>query len=128
MRELSVAVVGLPYPNKDGSDRRFHLLLMQRGDPVELRPEPKNPFDEHAIAVFGHQGYCLGYVPSERAPFIGGQMRAGHDVQAVFQEHAEKIAVIRVRIGGGGPSLPPERKPPAEADFYPDAEGSEWGA
>lgn len=130
MHELSIAVVGIRYANRDGTNRRFHLELLARGDPVELRREPRNEFDEHAVAVFTITGYCVGYVPSERAPFVAGKMAASTEIQAVFQELRSEIAVIRVRIGGGAPTLPPEQnaKPLAEPELYPDPDAGEWGA
>jgi hypothetical protein len=47
MTELSLAVVGIDFPNPDKSrsNRRFEIALCRPGDPVELRPEPKNPAD-----------------------------------------------------------------------------------
>lgn len=134
-RELSLAVVGIDYPNADKgkTNRRFQLALCAPGDPVELRREPKNPHDEHAVAVFDQRGIQLGYLQSERAVYIGAKMAAGEELVAVFQELLATIGVIRVRFGGGEPTLPPpsEQRPRGPAigdDFYPDPEGPEWGA
>ncbi|MGI4950138.1 MAG: HIRAN domain-containing protein [Janthinobacterium lividum] len=142
MIELSLAVVGIDYPNPDGSNRRFHMALLDRGDPVELRREPGNKFDPHAVGVFGQDGIRIGYLPAGRAPFIGSKILDGLEVQAIFQEREATIGVIRARIGGGPPTLPPERpRTPrafhgavaiqgaqAESVFYPDEDGPEWGA
>ena len=97
-RELSIAVVGAPYPNKDGSNRQFEVKLSSPGDCVELLPEPKNRYDEHAVAVFSVRGVQIGYISSERAPLVGSLLRAGHDLAAVFQEETPWGAVIRVGI------------------------------
>lgn len=130
-RELSLAVVGLDYPNPDRSksNRRFEAALCRPGDPVELRPEPTNRHDPRAVAVFSARGVQLGYLTAERCGWIGAKLRAGEEVAAVFQETGTAATVIRVRFGGGAPSLPKKRRGrrPTE-DFYADPEGPEWGA
>lgn len=120
---LSLAVVGADYPNKRGPGRRFEIALCRPGDPVELRPEPKNPADRNAIAVYSERGVQLGYLTAERAPLIGKYMRDGHDVTAVFQAAVSFGAYIRVAFDGAAPELP-KLDPPAASDddsgFWPD--------
>ena len=131
MRALSIAIVGIDYPNKRGPARRFDLGICVPGEPVELRPEPKNQFDEHAIAVFSCRGIQLGYLPSERAVLIGTLMRQGHEVRAIFQALEPKVGWVRVAFDGEEPVLPPPVANRAEFDdsgFYPDDPGGEWGA
>lgn len=65
--ELSLAVVGIPYPNADGSSRIDELALCRRGECVELRLEPQNEHDSRAIAVFSARGAQIGYVTAQRA-------------------------------------------------------------
>lgn len=133
-RELSLAVVGIGYANNDetGSSRIFEMRLCQPGEPVELRLEPKNPHDANAVAVFTARGIQLGYLTAERAPWIGGKIKAGEPFVAVFQSSASTAAIIRVRFGGGDPTLPPPRpvgrRLESSEDFYPDPDGPEWGA
>ncbi|MCG7348200.1 HIRAN domain-containing protein [Sphingomonas sp. ACRSK] len=131
MRALSLAVVGAAHPNKRGPTRRFELQICRPGEPVELVPEPKNPKDENAIAVFSCRGIQLGYLTAERAPFIGGLMKAGHEVQCIFQELTDYGGVIRAAFDGEVPVLPPTREPQPkpgtqeadpEPDWYPDEE------
>jgi hypothetical protein len=124
---LTLAVVGADYPNKGKSpSRRFEIALCAPGDPIELRPEPKNPADENAIAVFSERGVHLGYLTAERAPLIGKYMRDGHDVAAVFQSDASFGAYIRVAFDGEQPDLTkissPGRNPESADDsgFWPD--------
>jgi hypothetical protein len=128
-RELSLAIVGVDHPNKDKSDRRFEILLCAPGDPVAVEPEPRNPADSNAIAVFSERGIQIGYVTAERAPYIGGIIRSGTEVRAIFQEKTQWGAVIRVAFDGGAPTLPlpkPTEDRPLSIDqaspddFYPD--------
>ena len=139
MEELSLAVVGLDYPNADRGSRRFEAMLCHPGDPVSLRPEPRNPHDPHAVAVFSERGVQIGYVTAERAPWIGGRLRQGTPVVALFQGMAGSVAYIRQRFGGEAPQrLPPiapgDDRPsnapsdPDDSGFHPDPDGPEWGA
>lgn len=144
MQELTLAVVGIDFPNADGSNRRSEAMMTLPGESVELVPEPKNKHDSNAIAVISPRGIQLGYVNAERAPYIGSRMSRGEDAEAIFQGMDGGSAFIRVRFGGGAPTLPP--LPPSHAStpprsrssrrsepydpqaFYPDEEGPEWGA
>ncbi|RYF11048.1 MAG: hypothetical protein EOO77_20260, partial [Oxalobacteraceae bacterium] len=106
MQELTLAVVGIEFPNADGSNRRSEAMMTLPGDPVELLPEPKNKHDSNAIAVISSSGVQLGYVNAERAPYIGSRLARGEDVMAIFQGLDSGSAFIRVRFGGGAPLLP----------------------
>jgi hypothetical protein len=121
--ELSLAVVGAQHANADkrAPTRRFAIDLCRPGDPIELRPEPKNPKDEYAVAVHNREGMQMGYLTAERAPWIGAMIRQGREIACIFQEGTQHGAVIRVAFDGAVPVLPPPREPPAEEpDFYPD--------
>lgn len=143
MQELTLAVVGIDFPNADGSNRLSEALMTEPGERIELVPEPKNKHDSNAIAVISPRGIQLGYVNAERAPFVGGRMSRGEEVAAIFQGVDGGAAFIRVRFGGGAPALPspfskasvrPGPKPPRRSKpldphaFYPDEEGPEFGA
>jgi hypothetical protein len=122
--QYSLAVVGADYPNTKGPTRRFEIALCQPGEPVELRPEPKNPADPRAVAVYSWRGVQLGYLSAERCGRIGALIREGREIEAIFQQATPFGAAIRVAFDGDVPFLPPER--PAgteqETDFYPDEE------
>ena len=123
MRALSLAIVGIDYPNKRGPGRRFELEICKPGEPIELRPEPGNQFDEHAIAVFSCRGVQLGYLASERAVLIGTLWRQGRDAAAIFQSFEARVGWLRVGFDGDQPSLPvaPSITSEPEADgFWPD--------
>jgi hypothetical protein len=96
MDEMTLAVVGIDFPNEDRarSNRRFELLASAVGDPVSLRPEPRNPHDPRAIAVFSARDVQVGYISAERAPLVGARLRRGEPVQAVFQGIRGSVAYI----------------------------------
>lgn len=118
---MSLAVVGIAYPNRDGSDRKANIARMQPGDAIELRPEPSNPKDKLAVAVFDDRERQLGYVTAERAPRIGGLLREGREVRAVFQGVAQTGAWVRVAFDGEEPVVP-DVSPGSE-----DADSADWG-
>lgn len=123
MRALSLAIVGIDYPNKRGPGRRFELEICRPGEAVELRPESDNQFDEHAIAIFSCRGIQLGYLASERAVLIGTLWRQGHATRAIFQALDAKVGWLRVAFDGAEPVLPAERQPTQVIDdsgFWPD--------
>lgn len=120
----SIAVVGVDFPNPRGPSRRFEVELCRPGEPIELRLEPRNKFDEHAVAVFSCRGIQIGYLPAERAPLIGGLIRKGHDVRAIFQERTIWGAAIRVAFDGKTPVLPVRQAADdSDGDWWPDEEG-----
>ena len=138
--ELTLTVVGIdvPNPDKSKSNRRMELLLCPPGEPIEMLLAPKNPHDPNAIAVWSARGVQVGYVSAERAPWIGGRIRAGEEYEAIFQALHGDAAYVRIRFGGGMPTLPPSistvppsfRPRPARSSspvnsdsFYPDEDG-----
>ncbi|WP_294202426.1 HIRAN domain-containing protein [uncultured Sphingomonas sp.] len=130
---MTLAVVGIDFPNEDKarSNRRFELLASAAGDPVSLRPEPRNRHDPNAVAVFSARDVQVGYLSAERAPLIGARMRRGEEVRAIYQGIKGAVAYIRVRFGGGEPTLPvvaSSSPTPVDDDFHPDPEGPDWGA
>lgn len=140
MDELTLAVVGIDYPNADKSksSRRMELMICAPGEPVALRLEPRNEFDEWAVAVFSQRGVQLGYLTSQRAPYITKRIKAGEDLVAIYQGLVGKAGYIRVRFDGGQPAvlpLPaatpaalPEFVDPLDDTFVPDPDGPDWGA
>lgn len=127
IKQLSLHVVGANHPNTDGSNRRFEILLCAPGETVELLPEPKNPVDPNAVAVFSARGVQIGYLTAERAPWLGGMMRSGREIQAIFQQVTQIGAAVRVAFDGEVPFLPPLSAPQiqhqtaaTDAEFWPD--------
>jgi hypothetical protein len=97
----------MDFPNEDKSksDRRRECMLCASGDLVELRHKPRNPYDENAVAVWSERGVQLGYVCAKRALLIGKRMKED-DATTVFQPMHGNGANIRIRFGGGLPTLP----------------------
>lgn len=118
---LSLAVVGADFPNKRGPARRFEIALCRPGDPVEMRPEPKNPADPRAIAVYSDRGVQIGYLTAERCGRIGAMIAEGRPIAAVFQRATTYGAIIRAAFDGEAPTLPDEpRQPAGDPRFWPD--------
>ena len=118
---ITLPIVGIDFPNKSGPARRFGIELLEPGDPVDLVAEPKNPFDENAVAVFSIAGVQLGYLPANRAPYVGQQIRRG-GARAIFQGAGGRGFFVRIAFNGEEPALPP--RPSADTDdgddWYPD--------
>lgn len=121
-KAMSIAVVGIDYPNKRGPARRFELQICRPGERVELRAEPQNKYDEHAVAVFSSRGIQLGYLPSERAVLIGTLWRRGTEIRAIFQQLDRAVAWVRLAFDGEDPVLPATLVPVegGDSDFEPD--------
>lgn len=125
----SLAVVGADFPNKNkkGPTRRFEIALCLPGEPVRLEREPKNEADPQAVAVFSARDVQLGYLRAEQAPWIGGMIVGGREIQAVFQRATPFGCWIRVAFDGEQPSVEGLTEPPAlprqdneESGWYPD--------
>lgn len=133
MGQLSLVIVGADHPNKDKSNRRTEILWSSPGEEVHLVPEPKNPVDPQAVAVFSARGVQVGYVKAVQAQLIRSYLARGRITAAIFQHPINDGAVIRVGLDGDLPTLPEigsaiaqKRKPPSvpnpadHDDFWPD--------
>ncbi|SNT05391.1 HIRAN domain-containing protein [Sphingomonas laterariae] len=126
INSFSLAVVGADYPNRRGPGRRFEIALCAPGEPIDLIPEPNNPADPRAVAVFSARGVQIGYVTAERCGWISGMLGAGREVRAIFQQRTSYGAAIRIAFDGEEPTLPAAiaESPPAQghddSGFWPD--------
>lgn len=79
-------VVGVTFSNKDGTSRQTILKSMEktalRGDYIELRREPENPYDKYTIAVYNKDGAQLGYLNTNTASDYAEYMDTGGRVNA----------------------------------------------
>jgi len=107
IKELSLAVVGVVYPNRKGGNRQFEIAMCEAGERVELRPEPTNPADSYAVAVYSSRGIQMGYITAERAPWISRMLGEGREIRAIFQNSFPNGAWIRAAFDGVEPVLPP---------------------
>lgn len=71
-----LSVVGESFENDDGTSRQEIIAQLDEGDPIELRPEPKNPYDPNAIAVFSRRGQ-IGYIGRNDTDLVHMAMKAG---------------------------------------------------
>lgn len=121
--QITLAIVGADYPNKRGPARRFAIAVCKPGDSIKFLREPRNQFDEHAIAVFDQSGVQLGYVRSERAAWLAPQLDRGDVITAIFQEATDYGCAVRIAFGDESPTLPPVRDTAdPEPEWWPDEE------
>ena len=130
MDELTLAVVGTAFSNRDGTSRRFEIELCGPGDPVELRPEYRNRVDPRAVGVWRVGGGQLGYVTAERAgvdrPAAPGRARRPRS----FRRSPAASPTSASASAAGAPALPAAApvEHPGDPDFFPDPDGPEFGA
>ena len=72
-------IAGMTHPNRDGSNRIETLYAFcEPLDRLELIPEPDNPIDPEAIAVYLEKtGDRLGYLPERTAHDLLARMKDG---------------------------------------------------
>ena len=103
VRHFHARVVGLPYPNSDGTSRREAVAGLQRWERVRLRHRPDNPVDSNAVAVLRETDERqLGYLPATLAKDVVAAARGGTRYLAVVHEISapdpnDLIAVSPVR-------------------------------
>ncbi|MEJ6008657.1 HIRAN domain-containing protein [Novosphingobium aquae] len=119
---MSLAVVGGRFLNANGSSRQFETMLCDPGERVDLRPEPKNPHDPRAVAVFSARGQQIGYLTAERCGRIGALIQSGREWRAVFQAPTNFGAWIRIAFDGEEPVVTGELPglETSERDWWPD--------
>jgi hypothetical protein len=123
MKPFNLAIVGLPYPNQRGVDRRFEAQICAPGEAIELRPEPNNKYDRWAVAAYSCRGVQIGYVTAEKAQWIGGMIREGRQLTVLFLGLNFNTAWVRVGLDGQLPDLPLQRLAaplPDDSGFFPD--------
>ncbi len=122
MRALTIAIAGADHPNKRGPARHFGIKLCAPGDLLELRPEPNNPADGNAIAIYERGGIQLGYVPADKCQWFQSTIARGVELIAVFQCHTDRGGLVRIGFDHT-PSLPEPKPEPIDRfddEFPPD--------
>lgn len=103
VRHFHARVVGLPYPNADGTSRREAVTRLRRWERVRLRHRPDNPVDANAVEVLrATDERQLGFLPATLAAELVAAARAGTRYLAVVSEVTgpspdDLIAVAPVR-------------------------------
>jgi hypothetical protein len=100
-QELSELVPGALVFNVAGTSHRQDALqgsAFAPGEPVKLIPEPENPYDRNAIAVWDtNRRKHIGYVPADLAPtfghIFGGREPFGATVFFEFLQGKQRIAL-----------------------------------
>ena len=94
----TVKIAGLHYcipPDMLGNFRH--------GDPIDLHPEPTNPYDDKAVEVFWRgEGYKstplkVGYIPKPLAQAIFALIEAGYGIQAEVAEDCKSLITITMQ-------------------------------
>lgn len=88
LRGYACQVAGESFDNEDGTSRQAIIARLSPGMPVTFVPEPSNPYDKNAVAVFTPYGQ-IGYLPRapEESGFVRDWMRRGVSFSA--QVHAK---------------------------------------
>lgn len=76
---------GAAHENPDGSSRQAILSRCRPSDPVSLRREPNNPYDQYAIAVHRMGGGMMGYLPAGDRR-LADAIDRGHKVSAQIHD------------------------------------------
>ncbi len=74
--------------------RRSEASQVRCGDPVRIVPEPTNPYDAKALAVF-HEDRLIGYIPRVRQSKMTPYME--QNVQFEISNHDVDYIQIRTR-------------------------------
>ena len=113
VRHFYTRVVGLPYPNADGTSRREAVTGLRRWERVRLVHRPDNPADANAVAVLRvSDERQLGYLPAAAAADVvvaarGGtrylalvaQVSGGDDLLSIGQPLRAEIVVLALERG-----------------------------
>lgn len=93
MKEFFTSVVGVTYPNSDGSSRQATITQIRAGDELRLEPRPDNPHDPYAIAVlaptrrwFRRRWQQIGWLNADLAMRISTTLDQGGWVGARVKE------------------------------------------
>ena len=87
VRHFITPVVGLPYPNADGTSRREAVRELRTWEKVQLVHRPDNPVDANAVAALRPaDGRQLGYFPAATAAEVVAAARAGTRYLAVVND------------------------------------------
>jgi len=79
------AVRGIIFEN-----RQEIIAELSENTPLELSPEPSNPYDPNAVAIL-FEGKKIGYVPREYAGYVSKLLKRGEKLYIVVIKIWEKL-------------------------------------
>ncbi len=85
-RTFATKVVGVTRRNVDGRSRQDVIRDCAIGDDVLLVPEPDNPADPHAIAVYRSNGHQIGYLDRRLAGEVSRLVPRGGGAKASIKD------------------------------------------
>jgi hypothetical protein len=88
-RTFPIKLVGVTHANADGTPRQDLVRRLTKGEELVLTPEPNNPHDAEAVAVFNRDGQQLGYLPR-------------HSGVALLIDRGAHVTATVLRVVGGG--------------------------
>jgi hypothetical protein len=66
----STRVVGVSFPNSDGTSRQKIIKKLLEGEKIFLKREPENEYDPNAIKVLTEDKKQIGYIQKELARLL----------------------------------------------------------
>ena len=81
MGVYTIHVVGESFEN-----RQDEIELCEAGEPVVLKREPDNPYDDLAIKVLSSTGSALGYIGRENNEFLARIIDEGGNISAKIEQ------------------------------------------
>lgn len=112
--DFCLRVVGVTYPNSDGSSRQTEISRCVAGERIELWRERSNPFDPSAVAVISARDVQVGYIGADRCGWIGSKIDRGLPIHVVVDRIVGTESdrwlgmVIRLNMGGDMPAFDPD--------------------
>lgn len=109
--DFCLRVVGVTYPNADGTSRQEEIQRCVVGERVELWRERTNRFDPSAVAVISARDVQVGYIGADRCGWIGSKIDRGLPVSVIVDRLIGGAGdmwmgmVIRLNLGGEMPSF-----------------------
>lgn len=92
LRHSFAKVVGVTFPNDDGSERQRVLARCKVGEQLILRHDANNEFSEFAIQVLRTNGEQLGHAPEYLAEQICEEKQAGYNAIGVLKNLTGGVA------------------------------------
>jgi hypothetical protein len=90
---------GLTFANPDGSSRQMIAATLAPFEELQLVPEPANPFDSNAIALFTAAGEQVGYLEKRLAGELSRHMAKGTQARCFVRAVRNRGDTMGVSFG-----------------------------